>query len=75
MRSIARAICMKDDRPEGRGMIERVLSLPHSTIALGEKPGVYAASNQRKGFAAVKDASLRLLRKLGDFFAAGGPLS
>jgi len=56
-------------------MIERVLSLPHSTIALGEKPGVYAASNQRKGFAAVKDASLRLLRKLGDFFAAGGPLS
>lgn len=54
-------------------MIERVLSLPHST--LGEKLRVYTASDQRKGFAAVKDASLRLLRKLGDFFAAGGPLS
>jgi hypothetical protein len=57
-------------------MNERVLSLPHSTIALGEKrPGVDASSDQRKDLAALKDAIHRLLRKAGDFFAAGGPLS
>jgi hypothetical protein len=56
-------------------MLERVLSLQHSTIALGEKPGVYAPSGQHKGFGSLKDAILRLLRKLGEFLAAGGPLS
>ena len=56
-------------------MIERVLSLQHSTITLGEKLGVYAPSDQSKGFGAFKDVILRLLRKIGEFLAAGGPLS
>jgi hypothetical protein len=56
-------------------MIARVLSLQPSTITLGEKLGPYAPSDQRKGFGALKDAILRLLRKLGEFLAAGGPLS
>jgi hypothetical protein len=60
---------------EDSKMLERVLSLQHSTIALGEKPGAYAPSDQRRGFGSLKDAILRLLRKLGEFLAAGGPLS
>jgi hypothetical protein len=56
-------------------MLERVLSLQHSTIALGEKPGAYTPSGQHKGLGSLKDAILRLLRKLGEFLAAGGPLS
>jgi hypothetical protein len=56
-------------------MLERVLSLQHSTIALGEKPGAYDPSDKRRGFGSLKDAILRLLRKLGEFLAAGGPLS
>ena len=56
-------------------MIERVLSLAHSTIALGEKLDADACSDQRKVLAVLKNAILRLLRKAGDFFAAGGPLS
>jgi hypothetical protein len=54
-------------------MIERVLSLQHSTIALDEKPGAFP--DRRRGLAAVRDAILRLLRKIGEFLAAGGPLS
>ena len=56
-------------------MIERVLSLQHSTIALGEKPDAHAFSDRRRGLAAVRDAIVRLLRKIGEFLAAGGPLS
>jgi hypothetical protein len=56
-------------------MIERVLSLQHSTLALGEALRAHAPSDQRKGIAALKDAILRLLRKIGEFLAAGGPLS
>ena len=56
-------------------MLERVLSLQHSTITLGKESGAYAPSGQRKGFGWFKDAILRLLRKLGEFLAAGGPLS
>jgi hypothetical protein len=53
-------------------MIERVLS-QHSTLARGEKHA-YAASD-RRGFGRLKDAILRLLQKIGEFLAAGGPLS
>jgi hypothetical protein len=56
-------------------MLERVLSLQHSTITFGKITGAYTRSDQRKGFGALKDAFLRLLRKLGEFLAAGGPLS
>ena len=56
-------------------MLERVLSLQHSIIALGEEPGAYAPFNQRNGVGSLKDAILRLLRKIGEFLAAGGPLS
>jgi hypothetical protein len=55
-------------------MIERVLSLQHSTIALGEKPDAHV-SDRRRGLAAVRNAILMLLRKTGEFLAAGGPLS
>ena len=61
----------KDGREES-GMIERVLS-QHSTLARGEKHA-YAASD-RRGFGRLKDAILRLLQKIGEFLAAGGPLS
>ena len=54
-------------------MIERVLSLQHSSLAPFKKPG--ARDDQVTGIAAFKDAILRLLRKIGEFFAAGGPLS
>jgi len=56
-------------------MIERVLSLQHSTIALGEKPDAHAFTDRRRRLEAVRDAILRLLRKTGEFLAAGGPLS
>lgn len=56
-------------------MIERMLSLQLSTVALSEKLGVHAPSDQRKGFGVFKDAIFRLLRKIGEFLAAGGPLS
>ena len=56
-------------------MFERVLSLQHSTIALGEKLYAYASSDRYKALAALKDAILRLLRKIGEYFSAGGPLS
>ena len=56
-------------------MIERVLSLQHSTIALGEKLGIQSSSGQRKGLVAFKHAILQLMRKIGEFLAAGGPLS
>lgn len=56
-------------------MIERVLSLQHSRLALGEETETCAPSEQRRGFAAFKDAMLRLLRKIGEFLATGGPLS
>ena len=64
------------ERQNGReesGMIERVLSR-HSTLARGEKLHAYALSD-RRGFGRLKDAILRLLRKIGEFLAAGGPLS
>jgi len=56
-------------------MIERVLSLQHSTIALGEKLRAHAPSDRRGTLAALKDSLLQLLRKIGEFLAAGGPLS
>jgi hypothetical protein len=75
MGPIARVICLTRTTGGGNGMIERVLSLAHSTIALGEKLDADACSDQRKVLAVLKNAILRLLRKAGDFFAAGGPLS
>jgi hypothetical protein len=75
MPQMSRAICAATAAGRILKMLERVLSLQHSTIALGEKPGVYAPSGQHKGFGSLKDAILRLLRKLGEFLAAGGPLS
>jgi hypothetical protein len=56
-------------------MIGRVLSLQHSTIALGEKLGVQSPSEQGKRLVAFKNVILQLLRKIGEFLAAGGPLS
>jgi hypothetical protein len=64
-------------KPAGRNfeMIGRVLSLQHSTIALGEKLGVQSPFEQGKRLVAFKNVILQLLRKIGEFLAAGGPLS
>jgi hypothetical protein len=75
MLQMSRAICAATAAGRILKMLERVLSLQHSTIALGKEPGAYAPSGQRKGFGSFKDAMLRLLRKLVEFLAAGGPLS
>ena len=72
MRQI-RAQSREKDTREDFEMIERVLSLQHSSLALFKKSG--ARDDQVTGIAAFKDAILRLLRKIGEFFAAGGPLS
>jgi hypothetical protein len=56
-------------------MLPRALPLQHPPIALGEKLGVHAPSKARALVRAFIDHSLRLLRLLGQFAAAGGPLS
>jgi hypothetical protein len=56
-------------------MLQRALPVTHPPIALGEKLGVHAPSKARALVRALIDQSLRLLRLLGEFAAAGGPLS
>jgi hypothetical protein len=51
------------------------LPIAHPRIALDEKPGVHAPPNARALIDAFTDRFLRLLRLLGQFAAAGGPLS
>jgi hypothetical protein len=56
-------------------MYQRALPVRHPRIALGETLGSGEQLNARKRFRAFVDHCLRLLRRLGEFFAAGGPLS
>ena len=56
-------------------MLQRALPVRHPHIAFGDRPGVRAQLNARALFRAFVDHSLRLLRRLGEFAAAGGALS
>ena len=56
-------------------MYQRALPVRHPHLALGQTLEVREPLKVRRLFRAFIDHSLRLLRLLGDFFAAGGPLS
>ena len=56
-------------------MYQRALPVRHPHIAPGEMLGARGPFNARTRFRAFVDRSLRLMRRLGEFFAAGGPLS
>ena len=56
-------------------MLQRALPLRHPPIASDEKLEARKQLNARTLFRALIDHFLRLLRLLGEFFAAGGPLS
>ena len=55
-------------------MLQRALPLRHPPIASGERLEARKQLNARTLFRALIDHFLRLLRLLGEFFAAGGPL-
>lgn len=56
-------------------MLQHALQVPHPPIAPGEIPGAREPLKARSLFRAIADHSLRLLRRLGEFAAAGGALS
>jgi hypothetical protein len=56
-------------------MLQRVLPVRHPRVAVDQRLGVRAPLTARGIFRGFVDRSLRLLRSLGEFFAAGGPLS
>ena len=56
-------------------MLQRALPVRHPHIALREMPATREPSIARTPFRAFVDHSLRLLRSLGEFLAAGGPLA
>ncbi len=56
-------------------MLQRALPFRQPHLAPGERRGARAPTTARTLFRAFVDHSLRLLRSLGDFLAAGGPLS
>ena len=56
-------------------MYQRAFPVRHPHIAPGEMLGVREPLTARTLFGAFVDHCLRLLRLLGEFAAAGGPLS
>jgi hypothetical protein len=56
-------------------MLQRALPVQHPPIALGETLAVHAPSKARALARAFIGHCLRLLKLLGEFAAAGGPLS
>jgi hypothetical protein len=56
-------------------MLQPALPVQHPHIALGEKLGAHAPSKARTLVGFFIGHFLRLLRLLGQFAAAGGPLS
>lgn len=56
-------------------MYQRALPVRHPHIAPGVMLGAREPLNARTRFRAFVDHCLRLLRRLGEFFATGGPLS
>jgi hypothetical protein len=56
-------------------MYQRALPVPHPLITPGGTLGARVPPKARTLFRALVDHSLRMLRLLGEFFAAGGALS
>jgi len=56
-------------------MYQRALQVTHPHIAPGKMLVARKPLKMRTRFRAFIDRCLRLLRRLGEFFAAGGPLS
>jgi hypothetical protein len=56
-------------------MLQRALPLQHPHIALGQELAAHAPSKARTLVRAFTGHFLRLLRLLGQYAAAGGPLS
>ena len=56
-------------------MLQPALPVTHPRIALRETPGAREPLKARTLFRSFVDRSVLLLRRLGEFFAAGGPLS
>jgi hypothetical protein len=56
-------------------MLQRALEVTAPPIALRERLSARAPLKARTLLRAFVDRSLLLLRRLGEFFAAGGPLS
>jgi hypothetical protein len=67
--------CHEKQAAEEIPMLQRALPVRHPHIALGERPGAREPLKARTLFRAFVDRCPRLLRWLGDFFAAGGALS
>ena len=61
--------------PEGFQMYQRALPVRQPLIARGDRLGAREQLKTRTLFRAFVDHSMRLLRLLGEFFAAGGALS
>ena len=56
-------------------MLERALWLQASTIAHRDELAAYNHSRRRSRLRTLRHAFLRFIKRVGDFFAAGGPLS
>jgi len=56
-------------------MLERALWLQESTSAHRDELAAYNHSRRRSRLRALRHAFLRFVTLIGDFFAAGGPLS
>jgi hypothetical protein len=56
-------------------MLDRAIATQHAEIALAKSTQTRTARNLRNRLRIFKGRWLRLLRILGEFFSAGGPLS
>lgn len=56
-------------------MLDRAIATQHAELALDDTARTHAPRNVRNGLRIIKERCLRLLRTLGKFVAAGGPLS
>ena len=56
-------------------MLERALWLQGSTSAHRDELAAYNHSRRRSRLRTLRHAFLRFIKRVGDFFAAGGPLS
>jgi hypothetical protein len=56
-------------------MLQRALPVTHPPMPLGRTFGGRKRLTARRRFRVFVDRSLLILRRLGEFFAAGGPLS
>ena len=56
-------------------MLERALWLQESTSAHRDELAAYNHSSRRSRLRALRYVFLRFVKRVGDFFAAGGPLS